>query len=431
MKNLRFLSFLAAMLPAMLAAQQTFDSRWLPWLGCWQPGEAAGPDSLLVCVRPTADQRGVEVATVSIGEVAATRTLIADGQPHDLSVENCSGAQFAEFSADGHRVYLWSTLTCDQGRKRSASAIMAMGSRTEWLDVQALGMNGERMPRVLRYRPAAEARWPVEFTVGAQRAEAVADARLLAASRVSLADVEEAATHVDHEALAAFVIERGHKFDLSAAKLAALDDAGIPAEVIDAVVAASYPERFVIDREGFQTALNPDQPRERGGVDYGDPFGWGWGGYGQCYMGVGYWSPYCGSFLYGLGYGYGGYWPYGYDSYYGYGGYWGRPVIVVRDPNSGTQDGAAVRGGGYTRGGQPAGGTGRVAQPRGGQPTQNRGTAQPRRQPEPDRSSSPSAGSGSSSGSRGGSASSGGYTRSGGSSSSGSSSGSAKPKCCS
>jgi hypothetical protein len=430
MKNVPLLSLLLLLGPATLAAQQTFDSRWLPWLGCWQAGEEAGAENRLICVRPSADQSGVEVATVSSGEIAATRTLIADGQPHDLSVESCLGSQFAEFSGDGHRVYLWSTLSCDQGRKRTASAIMAMGSRTEWLDVQALGMDGERMPRVLRYHPATEAQWPDEFRFGAQRAEAVADARLLAASRVSLADVEEAAAHVDHEALAAFVLERGHKFDLSAARLAALDDAGLPDDVIDAVVAASYPERFVIDREGLQTALKPDEPRERRGGAYGDPFGWGWGGYGRCYMGLGYWSPYCGSLYYGSGYGFGGYRPYYYDGY-DYGGYWGRPIIVVREPNGGTQGGTAVRGRGYTRGGQ-TGGTGRVAQPRGGQPTQNRGTAQPRRQPEPDRSSAASVGSGSSSSGGSGSASPGGYTRSGGSSSSSSSSsGTAKPKCCS
>jgi len=425
MKNVRLLSLLLALGPATLAAQQTFDSRWLPWLGCWQVGEGTGQDNLLLCVRPSADQRGVEVATISSGEIAATRRLIADGQPHELSVANCAGSQFAQFSSDGYRVYLWSTLTCEQGRKRTASAIMAMGSRTQWLDVQALGMNGERMPRVLRYRPAAESQWPAEFRFGAQRAEAVADARLLAASRVSLTDVEEAATHVDHEALAAFVIERGHRFDLSAARLAALDDAGIPEDVIDAVVAASFPERFVIDHEGLQAALKPQEPSERrGGVAYGDPFGWGWWGYGQCYMGLGYWSPYCGSLFYGSGYGVGGYWPYYYDGY-GYSGYWGRPIIVVRDPNGGTRGGTAVRGRGYTRGGQ-TGGTGRVAQPRGGQPTQDR-SAQPRRSPEPDRrSSSPAVERGSSSGS----ASPSGYTRSGGSSS-GSSSGTAKPKCCS
>jgi len=419
MKRIRLLSLLLALGPATLAAQQSLDSRWLPWLGCWQVGQEAGPEHLLVCVRPSSDQGGVEVATIANGEIASSRTLVADAQPHDLRTEDCSGSQFASFSADGRRVYLWSTLTCERGLKRTASAIMAMASPAEWLDAQALGMDSERVPRVLRYRPAAGSSWPAEFMLSTRRAAAVADARLLAAGELSLVDVQEAASHVDHEALAAFLMERSQQFDLSAPKLAALDDAGVPDDVIDALVAASYPARFAIDHETLRTALKPDEPRERSGVAYGDPFGWGWWGYGRCYMGLGYWSPYCGSLYYGAsGFGFGGYWPYWYDPY-GYYGYWGRPVIVVRDGSGGAPGGAAVRGRGYTRGGTGST-SGRYARPRGA-PTQDRAGG----------SYSPSVSSGSSSSGGSGSASPGGYTRSGGSSSSGSSGGTAKPKCCS
>ena len=313
MTNLRMLSLLLVLGPASLFAQQPVDSRWLPWLGCWQVGEdAAAEPSLLVCVRPLGDRRGVEVATIANGEIASTRTLVADGQPYDLEAEDCSGSQFASFSADGQRVYLWSTLTCEGGLKRTASAIMAMASPREWLDAQSLGMDSERMPRVLRYRPAPESSWPAEFLLPAARAATVAEARVLASGALSLADVEEAASNVDHEALAAFLIERNQPFELNAARLAALDDAGVPDDVIDALVAASYPTRFVIDRDAMRMALKPDEPRDRSRGGYGDPFGWGWWGYGRCYSGlgywspVGYWSPYCGSMLYwasGFGFG--------------------------------------------------------------------------------------------------------------------------------
>ena len=411
MKTRPLLSLLLALSPGSLAAQQPADSRWLPWLGCWQVGDdaASGP---LVCVRPSSEQRGVEVATVTNGEIVSTRTLVADGQPYDLTTEDCSGSQFASFSADGRRVFLWSKLTCQGGQTRTASAIMAMASRTEWLDAQSLGMDGERVPRVLRYRPSAEATWPAEFLLTAERAAAVEEARLLAASRLSLEDVQETASHVDQEALAAFLIERNQQFDLAATRLAALNRAGVPDEVIDALVAVSYPTRFVIDREAMRMAVKPDEPRERRGVAYGDPYGWGWWGYGRCYGGWGYWSPYCGSLYWASGFGYGGYWPYWYDPY-GYYGYWGRPVIVVRDGTPAPGHGR-VSGRGYSRGQATGSGT---ARPR-GQPTQGRrggGYA-----PAWD-------GGGRSSGSSGGSVTSGGYSRG---SSSGSSGGTAKPKCC-
>lgn len=425
MKRVTLLALFLALGPATLAAQQAIDSRWLPWLGCWQAGEGTESETEgpLVCVRPSADPFGVEIATVVNGEIASSRTLVADGQPHDVAIEDCSGSQFAEFSADGRRVYLWSTMNCEGGRKRTASAIMAMATASEWLDAQSLGMNGERVPRVLRYHPAPVSSWPDEFQLSGERAMAVDDARALAARELSLAAVREAASHVDHEALAAFLLERGQEFDLTAEKLAQLADAGVPGDVIDALVAASYPTRFAIDRDALRMALKPGEPRERTGIAY-DPFGWGRWGYGSCYTGPfgwGYpgWSSYCSPFYWSSAYGFGGFWPYYYDPYWYGGGYWGRPIIVVRDGTESAPGGALVRGRGYTRGGT-GGGTGRYAQPRGGSATQGRSGG----------SRSPSVSSPSSSSGGRGSASPGGYTR-GGSSSSRGSSGTAKPKCCS
>ncbi len=422
-----------AMIPVTGRAQQPVDSRWLPWLGCWQIGaeQEAAPGNLLVCARPGTTSDALEVATVRDGEISSTRTLVADGQPHAVQDQSCPGSQFAQFSSDGRRVYLWSTLTCEGGLKRTASAIMALASPSEWLDVQALGVNGKRVPRVVRYRPAPDSVWPAGFALSAQRAEAAADARVAASGRLSLADVQEASSSVDQEALAAFVLEWDRPFDLNAAQLASLADAGVPTDVIDAVVAVSYPTRFVIDRGAGSLALAPTPQSERryAGRDiYADPFGWGWWGMDQCYSGLGYWSPYCGSSLYwASGFGFGGYLPYWYNPYgYGY-GYVGQPIIIV--PGNGTgqpSHGTLVRGRGYTRGGQPGGGgTGGYARER-GSATQDRsgGSYAP-----PAASSAPRSSGGSSSG---GSVSPGGYSRTGGSSSSsGSSQGSAKPKCCS
>ncbi len=410
--------------PVSAMAQQPVDSRWLPWLGCWQPAteqEEPPPGGLLVCVRPGETSEAVEVATVRNGEILSTRGLVADGQPHAVQDQSCSGSQFAQFSSDARRAYLWSTLNCQGGLKRTASAIMAFSSPGEWLDVQALGVNGKRAPRVMRYRPAADSLWPAGFALSPQRAEAAADARVAASGRLSLTDVREAASSVDQEALAAFVLEWDRPFDLDAAKLTSLADAGVPADVIDAVVAVSYPTRFVINQGMESLALAPTperEPRYTGRDIYADPYGWGWWGMDQCFGGWGYWTPYCGSSLYWTsGYGFGGYFPYWYNPYgsgYGY-----QPIIVVPNGSGQPAHGTLVPGRGVTRGGQPVGGTGGYAHPRGGSASQERrgGAGAP--------SAAPRAPSGSH-----GSVSPSGATRSGSSSGSGSR-GSAKPRCCS
>jgi hypothetical protein len=392
-----------ALLPNAAAGQESVDSRWLPWLGCWQAAdEGQAPENLLVCVRPASATNGVEIATIADGEVVSTRTLVADGQLHDVRDEGCTGWQSASFSADGRRAFLHSELTCEGGAKRSASAIMAIGSPTEWLDAQSIGMDGERMPRVMRYRLAPESSAPEGFALTARRVAAAADARLLASAELSIADVQEAAPRVDPEALVAFLIERNQTFEIDAASVAELADAGVPNNVIDVLVAVSFPNRFVIDREARRMALRPQERGETrpGRRGYGGPFGWGgwgWDSWDYCYGAMWYSSLYCSPYSYGIGRR-GWYDPYG------------VPIIIVRGSEPDGQGGRAVRGRGYTRGGRPADGSdGRTAQPRGGSSTQDRSSPSVR-----------SSGGGSSSGS----ASPGGYR--GGSS--GSSSGTARPR---
>lgn len=399
-------SLVAAAALSTAAVAQEADSRWLPWLGCWEAGgDATAPEDLMVCVRSLGNGGGVEIVSMVDGEVASRRTLIADGERHDITEDDCSGWQSASFSADGRRVFLRSELTCEAGATRTASGIMALATPGEWLDAGAVGLDGERIPRGFRYRRATDT--PDEFALPADRAARAREARVIAAAGPSLDDVREASKMVDPEALVAFLIERDHAFDLDAAALEELADAGVPADVIDVVVAVSYPWTFAIDREAMRTALRPrtrsgEARRGRRGW-YGDPFGWGgWGGrYGRCYWGSWYWSLYCAPYSYGLygwGWGYGGW----YDGYwYGY----SRPVIIVRDRDGGTA-GRAVRGRGYTRGGRPAGSDGgRYAQPRG-----SSGSSDLSR-PEPSMSGGRGGGGG------GGSASPGGYRGGGGGSS--------------
>ena len=423
-----------AAVPAPAHAQQAADTRWLPWLGCWQPsGETADAGKLMICVRPATAAAGVEVVTINDGQTVSQRTLVADGKTHELNEGGCTGWQRAAFSVDGQRAYLRSDLTCSGGVHRSESAIMAMGSPTEWLDVQAVGMDGERVPRVVRYDVAPTSNWPDGFALSPQREMAVDEARVFAAAPLTLADVKEASADVDRDALVAFLIERDQPFDLDAAKLESLASAGVPDQVIDVVVAVSFPNRFHIDRRAMRMALQPapQPPQHYAERPFYDPFGWGYYS-GMCYADPWSCGPYgYGMYGYGMYYGLGLYSPYGYSG--GYGPYWygynGQPIIVLAPNGQARPQGQAINGRGYTRGGQPAGTTGgRTAHPRGSATQRRSGGESPppswdsgNRRSEPTFTRPPSAPSQPS-------ASPSGYTR--GSSSSGSS-GSAHPRCCS
>jgi len=270
---------------------------------------------------------------------------------------------------------------------------MSMVSPSEWLDVRTVDVDGQRLPWVLRYRQAsrddfqAAGQGDLIATQGAD----VRMARMAASIPIALDDVIEAVEKVSAETVEIWLIERAEPFALDANRLIEMADAGVPASVIDVVVAVSYPEKFVINQ---RYALGPPgaEAREgRGRYGYGvgpnpfeDPFYDPYSRYGY-YSPYGYGSRYSyGGFGRGYGYGYGGYGGYG-GLGYGYGGYGGYgygPIIVVGRSGGGTGGGVSgstrgrvVRGGGYTSAGSGGGNTGRSAQPRSSGSSRSSGSA--------------------------------------------------------
>jgi uncharacterized membrane protein YgcG len=388
---------------AVPAAAQTADTRWEPFLGCWEltadnvraatpataqlenlplasrSRTATGPR---VCVTPSAD--GARFETTVRGQAAIDQTLVADGKNRTISDAECKGVQRAEFSTDGVRIFSRAELACtgDPGPRR-VSGLSLLTTNGQWLDIQAVDIAGNETVRVRRYY-RADGEPPIPRAT-------------LSASSLSLDDVKEASAKTAPRALEAALVETNAGFYLSGKQLVALDDAGVPDSVIDVMVALSYPERFVIER----TARGGG-----GGPTYvNDPFMLGWAfGYDDFYYSPYYYSPFA-------------YSRYGYR---GYGSVYGDGIAVGAVPNEPQPSGTAraVDGQGYTR-----------IRPRettssdpGGPVTRTSGTAS-----MPGASSPPASSSGSSSsgGSSGTASSGGGYS---GGASSGDSGRTAQPR---
>ena len=320
---------------AIPAAAQTADTRWEPFLGCWELTSdnvrAAAPataqlDNLpliprgrnangpRVCVTP--DAGGARFVTTVRGQSAIDQTLIADAKDRPISDAECRGTQRAEFSADSLRVFSRGELTCegDPGPRR-VSGISLLSTNGQWLDIQAVEIAGNETVRVRRYYRAD--------------GEAPIPRATLGASSLSLDDVKEAGTKTSPRALEAALVETNAGFYLSGKQLLALDDAGVPDSVIDVMVALSYPDRFVIERTG--------RGGGGGGTTYiNDPFMLGWAfGYDDFGYSPYYYSPFT-------------YSRYGYR---GYGSAFGDGIAVVPVQNEPQPSGTAraVDGQGYTR----------------------------------------------------------------------------------
>lgn len=329
--------FFLTVAPLGASAQDT-DPRWLPWLGCWEVVDEV-PDESMLCVRPLTGDVGVEMLSVVDGEITATQTVRATGEPIETDREGCRGWEQAEFSADRRRVYLSTDHLCEGDVRRATTGLIAMVSPQEWVDVRAVEYSGRSLAGVIRYRLASADRAEAVGLgdIGAGRELAVHTARLAAAAEPTVDDVIDAVREVDEEAVRAWVAERGDGFELDAERLVRMAEAGVPEDVIDVVVAVSYPEHFAVDQDAEVSEVASREadetwPSRRG---YRHP-------YGGFFYDPFFYSP----FGYGYGYGYRGSYGYG----WGYGGYY-RPTVVVVQPRDPGIIGRVVRGRGYTRGG--------------------------------------------------------------------------------
>jgi len=146
-----------------------------------------------------------------------------------------------------------------------------------WLDIQAVDIASRENIRVRRYRRSGP--------------QAPGISPRAAGARLTLDDVKEASAKVSPRAVEAALVETNASFDLTSRGLLDLDRAGVPASVVDLMVALSYPERFVVERQRDDRASVPflRDPFTFGGA-FGYPFGFDYGFYSPFYDS--YYSPY-------------------------------------------------------------------------------------------------------------------------------------------
>jgi hypothetical protein len=256
-----------------------------------------------------------------------TQMIIADGRDHAISDGGCTGTQRAQWSADGLRLFSRAQVTCDAQAPRTVSGLALMGPDAQWVDVQAVTVEGRDSVRVRRFRPAADR-------------VRVRTAPLAAAVRLRAEHIKEASALVGPRALEAALIETGARFDLSSKTLLDLNKAGVADSVTDLMVALSYPQAFDVRSTGPDDRLAPPPPLFPDFIDasFENPF------FYSPYYSNYYYSPYFFS-------------PFGYSSLRLYPQFAGPGVLIIPGEGGGgglpgnglPENGKAVNGLGYTR----------------------------------------------------------------------------------
>jgi len=348
---------LGALASPMWAQEVQQTTRWLPFVGCWEPMGVDGDPGLL-CFRLDAD--GVAMSNVFEGDVTAAERLVADGVARPVSAEGCSGTESVEFSQDGRRVFTASSFLCEGGEARRGSGVMSFISPTQWIDVRSLTVEGEPVAWVQRYAAATTESLNdhgLEPPSPAERA-AVRTRRLLAARDIEMSDVEEAVQRLDAQAVKIWIATQESEFDLSGSELVRLADSGVPEDVLDIMVAVSFPDRFAVTPEGVPEGVvnrvAGDAYRSGARVGF------------RSFL----WDPYYAPIGYRYGYSPFGYYGYGYGGYYGY---VPASVTVVPRPDV-SSGGRIVRGQGYRGPSSGGGASSGGPRPSGGAATSSGGS---------------------------------------------------------
>jgi hypothetical protein len=337
----------AVVLAAWLASPSTASAqtdrqadKWRPWLGCWslvtenvREGTGTSLGSAFVpggdpsvpadstprtCVARSGD--GVTMTTTVPGQQPITQTIVADGSPHDIADGECRGVERTQWSNNGTRLFAHADVKCDAQAPRVLTGFGLITRDGNWLDIRSFQIDGRDATRVTRYRRITGTR--------------------ISGLPLSIDEIKEASRSVASSVVEAAVAESRPTFSMNKRLVLDLADANVPPNVIDVMIAVSYPDRFVIEKpiqNAMAAAPGPDL------TDAAPPFDPFWPNY---YYPAYYYSPFAYGYL-------GRYDPYYYGAvgYYPIGGYpvGGGGGGVGSGPGTPSGSGRAINGQGYTR----------------------------------------------------------------------------------
>ena len=233
---------------APTSAKVDVDSRFAAWLGCWRLDDDLAGTGARMCITP--EKGGVRLQTIVGATKGTDEIIIADNVEHPIVDSECKGTERAEFSADGARLFRTTSVECGKESLRLIKSIAFMSSGPAWINVQHLsGTGANASVRVQRYRRSANqnladgSRAPQPMTASDDTVWGIDD-------------VIEASKKLPAEAMQAALTEVHHGFDLNKKTLIALDEGGVHEQVIDLMVALTYPKRFVVQRAGGSSATS-------------------------------------------------------------------------------------------------------------------------------------------------------------------------------
>jgi hypothetical protein len=302
---------------------ENIDTRWLAWIGQWrlvsdsaEDRRGGAKEDYYLEIVPGGERESVIMKSHREGKEFLETKIVADGVRRPIKDDSCTGWYTYSWSDTGKRLLFESESGCSGELPRSISGISMIAKDREWVDIQLLKSDEDQAVSVRRYRMTAD-----RIGSGGEASPGeIGYPRFQAGTNLSIDEIIELNRKLPAGLLEAVLVELHQPFKLNSKTLNRLADAGVGPQIVDLMVALSFPDKFTVERRGIAPLREADA--EWGGTAGGPDYMWLPFGYWSVYGPYSTW--YWGSPIYSF-YGYGGpgwyIWPGGY--YYGPHGDWG------------------------------------------------------------------------------------------------------------
>ncbi len=243
-----------------IEAQQEVSS-WTPWIGCWTRIGDEDVQSIL-CMLPSDEYQAVEAMWIGSEGVLRRETIRADAQRYSASLDECRGWAEGQFSENERRVYLKSEYTCVNDDSIAHWHALALHSQGSMLSVQAVKTGDSLVTGIDRY-------WRIQNevldTIGLGElvrrfVEPNPYLTRLAGTELEASDLIELAFVMPSQIAVLLTIELGVTAAMRADDIFQLRSAGVPDNLIDVVVARSYPEWFAVQVASMESLGEKEDP---------------------------------------------------------------------------------------------------------------------------------------------------------------------------
>jgi hypothetical protein len=325
-----------------MAQTKSGDSPLLPWIGVWNitdsgTATAAPTQKSTVEIRPTSDQKGLEISRHNPRQPDVSETLIPDGTRRPLVAQNCTGWQTARWIPEAGLILESSEMACKEMGSFATSTlkmILETDQMAEILLVKTAGQSHVAVRRLTFERDLTSAS-------DLPPAWVATSARTAISAPWSLDTIIQLSKSIDTSLLEAAMIEKKVRTRLNAQSLRQMQAAKTPKEIIDLTVALAYPDQFHIEKNG-QVVLRPwltSSTSASASASYAPGFTTYYpGAFYNCYSPQGY-------------FGYSGFDPLAFGSCWSYYSpfWWDYPIYIpaiVNNGGAGNGSGSSVPGGG-------------------------------------------------------------------------------------